>query len=102
MYCSVWDGLSQTLNDKLQKLQYRAARVIITKSRYDVSAGSLLDMLGWDRVMISLIKQKAVVMCKTFNNQMCKICSLFVLFTTISGALRTSCMYPKPRTEYLE
>ena len=55
MYCSVWDGLSQTLNDKLQKLQYRIARVIITKSSYDVSAGPLLDMLGWDRVMISLI-----------------------------------------------
>ena len=70
MYCCVWDGLSQTLNDKLQKLQYRIARVIITKSRYDVSVGPLLDMLGSDRVMISLIKKKAVVMCKTFNNQM--------------------------------
>ena len=46
MYCSVWDGLSQTLNDKLQKLQYPVARVI-TKSRYDASAGPHLDMLGW-------------------------------------------------------
>ena len=70
MYCSVWDGLSQTLNDKLQKLQYHVARVIITKSRYDASAGPLLDMLRWDRVTISLIKQKAVVMSKTLNNQM--------------------------------
>ena len=70
MYFSVLDGLSQTLNNKLQKLQYRAARVIITKSRYDASAGPLLDMLGWDRVLISLIKQKAVVMSKTLNNQM--------------------------------
>ena len=34
-YCSsVWDGLNITLNDKLQKLQNRAARVI-TKSQYD-------------------------------------------------------------------
>ena len=70
MYCSVWDGLCQTLNNKLQKLQYPAARVIITKSRYDASAGPLLDMLGWDRVLISLINQKAVVMSKTLNNQM--------------------------------
>ena len=32
MYCcSVWDGLSQTLNNKLQKVQKPAAR-IITKS----------------------------------------------------------------------
>ena len=58
MYCSVWDGLSQTLNDKIQKLQYRITRVIITKSRYDASVGPLLDMLGSDRVMISLIKKK--------------------------------------------
>ena len=36
-YCSaVWDGLNITLNDKLQKLQNRAAR-IITKSRYDTT-----------------------------------------------------------------
>ena len=70
MYFSVLDGLSQTLNNKLQKLQYHAARVIITKSRYDASAGPLLNMLGWDRVLISLIKQKAVVMSKTRNNQM--------------------------------
>lgn len=106
MYCSVWDGLSQTLNDKLQKLQYRIARVIITKSRYDVSVGPLLDMLGSDRVMISLIKKKRQLSCAKHLTikcpPMCKICSLFVLFTTISGALRTSCMYPKPRTEYLE
>ena len=45
MYFSVLDGLSQTLNNKLQKLQYHAARVIITKSRYDASAGPLLNML---------------------------------------------------------
>ena len=70
MYFSVLDGLSQTLNNKLQKLQYHAARVIITKSRYDASAGPLLNMLGWDRVLISLIKQKAAVMSKTLNNQM--------------------------------
>ena len=54
---------------KLQKLQNRAVRVII-KSRYDASAGPLLDMLGWDRVSISRTKQKAVVMFKTLNNQM--------------------------------
>ncbi|CAB4040809.1 Integrase recombinase xerD-like, partial [Paramuricea clavata] len=34
---SVWDGLNVTLNDKLQKLQNRAARVI-TKSQYGASS----------------------------------------------------------------
>ena len=87
MYCcSVWDGLTQTF--KIQKLQNHPARVI-TKSRYDGSAGPLLDMLGWGSALISQIKQKAVVKFKTLNNQMpptCEICSLFVTFTTISGA----------------
>ena len=46
MYCcSVWDGISQTLDDKLQKLQNLAARRII-KSCYDASSGLLLDMDG--------------------------------------------------------
>ena len=42
-YCSpVWDELSVTLSDKLQKLQNRAARVI-TRSSYDTSASILLN-----------------------------------------------------------
>ena len=36
-YCSVvWDGLSQQLSEKLQKVQNRAARVI-TKSSYNTN-----------------------------------------------------------------
>ena len=67
--------------------------------RYDASAGPLFGMLGWDRVSISRTKQKAVVVFKTRNQQMpptSKICSLlvFVTFTTISVAPRTSYTYP--------
>ena len=47
-YCSaVWDGLTQQLSEKLQKLQNRAIRVI-TKSSYDTSSRFLLNSLGWD------------------------------------------------------
>ena len=47
-YCSsVWYGISDTLSQKLQKLQNRAARVI-TKSTYDTSAKPLLNSLNWD------------------------------------------------------
>ena len=49
-YCSsVWDGLNITLNDKLQKLQNRAARVI-TKSRYDASSSDFFSKLGCDNI----------------------------------------------------
>ena len=39
-----------SLNDKLQKLQNRAAKVI-TKSRYDVSSSNLFSKLGWDNLL---------------------------------------------------
>ena len=46
-YCSlVWDGLSDQLSDKLQKLQNRAARVIV-KANYGTSLGLLFDILKY-------------------------------------------------------
>ena len=45
--CPVWDGLSNELTDKLQKLQNRAIR-IITKSDFYSSATALRLKLGWD------------------------------------------------------
>ena len=51
-YCSpVWDELSVTLSDKLQKLQNRAARVI-TRSSYYTSASIFLNRLNWDNLSI--------------------------------------------------
>ena len=45
-HCSaVWDGLTQQLSERLQKLQNRAIRVI-TKSTYDTSSRFLLNSLG--------------------------------------------------------
>ena len=49
-YCSaVWDGLTQQLSEKLQKLQNRAIRVI-TKSSYNTGSRFLLNSLGWDNL----------------------------------------------------
>ena len=44
-FCPVWDGLSNELADKLQKLQTRAIRVI-TKSDYYSSATALRGKLA--------------------------------------------------------
>ena len=63
-FCSpVWDELSVTLSDKLQKLQNRAARVI-TRSRYDTCASILLNRLNWDNLSIGRKKLKATLMFK--------------------------------------
>lgn len=46
MYCrSVWYGLIHTLNDKLQKLQNRGAK-LIAKCRYDASIDPFLALIG--------------------------------------------------------
>ena len=68
-YCSaVWDGLTQQLSEKLQKLQNRAIRVI-TKSSYDTSSRFLLNSLGWDNLSVRRAKQKANLMYKCINNR---------------------------------
>ncbi|XP_022803109.1 uncharacterized protein LOC111340515 [Stylophora pistillata] len=63
----VWDCLSGYLNDKLQKLQNRAAR-IITKSPFDTNSNHLLSTLDWERLSLRRKKQKALMMYETMNN----------------------------------
>ena len=67
-YCrAAWDGLTQYLSEKLQKLQNRAIRVIL-KSSYDTSSRSLLNSLVWDRLSVRRATQKANLMHKCINN----------------------------------
>ena len=64
-YCSsVWYGISDTLSQKLQKLQNRAARVI-TKSTYDTSAKPLLNSLNWDDLATRRKKQLLISVFKS-------------------------------------
>ena len=66
-YSPVWDGLSNQLSDKLQKLQNRAARVI-AKANYETSSNVLLEMLKWNSLSsVRRKKQKTVVMFKSLN-----------------------------------
>ena len=62
--CLVWDGLSNELAEKLQKLQNCAMRVI-TKSDYYSSATSQ----GWDNLCTRVKKQKLKLLFKTLNGQ---------------------------------
>ena len=41
-----WGNCGVTLQDKLQKLQNRAARVL-TYSNYDADVNNLFELLGW-------------------------------------------------------
>ena len=67
-YCDVvWDNLSSTSAQRLQKLQNRAARVI-TQQGYDVRSNDLRKELGWDTLEQRRYKHKAIMMHKTLNS----------------------------------
>ena len=67
--CSFWDGLGETLNTKIQKLQNRAVRVI-TKSSYDTNASVLLNALQLDNLYVRRRKLKARLMFKILKGNM--------------------------------
>ena len=104
-YCSaVWDGLTQQLSEKLEKLQNRVIRVI-TKSSYDTSSRFLLNSLAWDNLSVRRAKQKANLMYK-YNNTLTPayLCNLFVPRTPNSDFrnAKKTLLLPKPRTDYLK
>ena len=75
--CSVWDGLGETLSTKLQKLQYRAVRVIMRTS-YDTYADVLLDiLLAW---FLKLLKVILLLIYRVYSQ--------LVVQNTISGILK--------------
>ena len=47
MLTEVWDTLGNVLSNRLQKLQNRAARVVLGMSN-DIPGSEALDMLGWE------------------------------------------------------
>ena len=54
--CSVWRNCSKRKIDSLQKVQNRAARIIMN-SAYDASAAPLIQSLGWPTIS-NLIQKK--------------------------------------------
>ena len=104
--CEVWDVFGETQSKRLQKLQNRAARIILNVSN-DTDHSVALQALGWKTLKVERKKAKAKMMYKLLNNMGPQ--SLTDLFTNkgemISYNLRnissTLCL-PKPRTNYLK
>ena len=64
--CLVWDGINETLSNKLQRLQNRAARVI-TGLPYSVRSKEIRKQLGWSSLLEMRKQQKAIMMYKIVN-----------------------------------
>ena len=102
-YCSeVWNTLGNGLSNRLQKLQNRAARVMIP-----LDLKLALGMLGWESLETRRAKAKAVYMYKVLNGLAPK--SLNDLFVSKSDITEydprgsyTSLQLPHPKTEKLK
>ena len=105
-YCSlVWDCCSTSLAEKLQKLQNRAARILLS-APYDSSALDLFRRLHWKTLRNQRLFAKAVVMFKILNGQTPDYLSNKFIFRNdaTSYRLRNSEMrlaLPQPRTDYV-
>ena len=63
-YCSlVWDSITETLSNKLQKLQNRAAR-IVSGLPYSVPSNEIRQHLGWPSLVEMRRRDKAIMMYK--------------------------------------
>lgn len=102
-YCNiVWGNCGVTLNERLQKLQNRAARVL-TFSNYDADASPLLEQLGWKSLSCQQQSQRATMVFKSLHGLAPEyLCDKFDKRETLYN-LRDSgnkLNVPLPRTNY--
>ena len=66
IYCCnvVWGNCNKGLSEKLQRLQNRAARTLMSAS-YDSNLDDLFRALGWRRLYYQRVEQKSILMFKT-------------------------------------
>ena len=104
--CEVWDVFGETQSKRLQKLQNRAARIIMNMSN-DTDHSVALQALGWKTLKVERKKAKAKMMYKLLNNMGPQ--SLTNLFTyksemtsyNLRNVSSTLCL-PQPRTNSLK
>ena len=105
--CEVWDVLGKTLSDRLQKLQNRAARIIMNFK--NESGQSLLarSSLGWTNLEERRVQIKAKLMYKSINNLALERLSNFfqnsntVYDYDLRGSSSRLCL-PRPKIEFMK
>lgn len=106
-YCDiVWDGMSSTNADRLQRLQNRAARVI-TRQNYEIRSTDIRNHLGWRTLVERRKAHKATMMFKimqgnapTYLTDLLKLSNINNLYNLRN---RDNCLVlPKPKTDFLK
>ena len=98
-YCNVvWGNCGVTLQQKLQKLQNRAARVL-TYSSYDASADNLIKILDWKDIACQQQNARATMVYKCLHGLAPEyLCSKFSKHNSVYSRYYV----PLPRTNYLK
>ena len=96
--------MSQSL--RLQKLQNRAARVILS-ANYDTRSADLLESLQWDNLSQRRDKHKALLMCKILQNKTPNYLRMMFSFAKTGSGYNTrqkeqKLALTKPITDYLK
>ena len=104
--CEVWDVFCEAQSKRLQKLQNRAARIILNVSN-NVEHNIALHALGWEPLQMKRKKAKAKIMYKSLNKMGPK--SLTNLFSYKSEKtnyhlrdISSGLCLPKPRTNNMK
>ena len=104
--CVVWGNCGSGLSEKLQKLQNRAARILMHAS-YDSNIDELFRALGWRKLKYQRSESAAVMMYKSLHGMTPEyLTSRFVFRNDITSyRLRNTenkLALPQPRTNYLK
>ena len=104
--CEVWDVLGETQSKRLQKLQNRAARVIMNMSN-DIDSSIALSALGWEPLNLMRKRAKAKLMYKTLNKMGPEsLANLFTYKSEVSNhklrGISSGLCLPQPRTNNMK
>ena len=104
--CEVWDVLGETQSKQLQKLQNRAAQVIMNMSN-DIDSSIALSALGWEPLNLIRKRAKAKLMYKTLNKMGPEsLANLFTYKSEVTNhklrGISSSLCLPQPRTNNMK
>ena len=106
-YCNeVWGNYNKSLSDKLQKLQNRAARILMSAG-YDSNLDDMFRALGWRKLCYQRLDKKSIMIYKTLNGMTHEyLRSNFVLRDNLNSFhlrnTENTLTLPQPRTDYLK
>ena len=102
----MWGNCNKGLSEKLQRLQNRAARILMSAS-YDSNLDHLFRALGWRRLYYQRLAQKSILMYKTLHGMTPDYLRLRFVYHDSARAYRlrnteNKLVLPQPRNDYLK